>query len=294
MKRRGDLRDLDVPGLGFITSRSSGCRGPSMLSSTSAPCNKSGPSRPPAQHLVGLRGRPGGGAQGGAHDDRSPDDGSPRQGSADTYRRGSVRRVGLVGGRDLGGPGRRRRHVHGNAWRRRHPPHPGARRLERDPDGSLDPTFDHDGIVVTAVSQDDDAIGAVAMQPSGWIVTGGSAVIGASYDFALGPYEKDGSLDVSFGDDGVTTTDFFGLDDTAPGLALVPGGKVILGGSAASPATRSDFRPSGLHQGRIPRPDLRWQRNDDRLLWIERLLLRTRRSARWTNGRCWPSLRGGP
>jgi uncharacterized delta-60 repeat protein len=109
------------------------------------------------------------------------------------------------------------------------------------PDGSLDPTPDHDGIVVTAVSHDDDAIGAVAIQPSGRIVAGGSAVVGASYDFALSRYEKDGSLDVSFGDDGVTTTDFFGLDDSAPGLAVLPGGKVIVGGSAVSPVTRSDF-----------------------------------------------------
>jgi uncharacterized delta-60 repeat protein len=109
------------------------------------------------------------------------------------------------------------------------------------PDGSLDPTPDHDGIVVTAVSHDDDAIGAVAIQPSGRIVAGGSAVVGASYDFALSRYEKDGFLDVSFGDDGVTTTDFFGLDDSAPGLAVLPGGKVIVGGSAVSPVTRSDF-----------------------------------------------------
>ena len=102
------------------------------------------------------------------------------------------------------------------------------------PDGSLDPTFGGDGIVVSPVSQGDDAIGAVAIQPSGRIVTGGSAIVGTSYDFALVRYEKDGTLDVTFDGDGMATTDFFGLDDGITGLVALPGGKVAVGGSATS------------------------------------------------------------
>jgi hypothetical protein len=53
-----------------------------------------------------------------------------------------------------------------------------------------------------------------------------------SCDFALARYNKDGSLDTSFGDDGKVTTDFGGTVDQAFALAIQRNGKIVLAESA--------------------------------------------------------------
>jgi uncharacterized delta-60 repeat protein len=75
-------------------------------------------------------------------------------------------------------------------------------------DGSLDPTFDIDGLVTTdfAGPGSPDGALAVALQGDGKIVAAG----GAGSDFALARYYTDGSLDPTFDADGRVTTDFGG------------------------------------------------------------------------------------
>lgn len=68
-------------------------------------------------------------------------------------------------------------------------------------DGSLDGTFDTDGVVTTSIGTD-DKINSVAIQPDGKIVVAGSTYIGGSYDFAISRYNIDGSVDTSFDTDG--------------------------------------------------------------------------------------------
>ncbi|MEU3605387.1 calcium-binding protein [Streptomyces sp. NPDC035033] len=99
--------------------------------------------------------------------------------------------------------------------------------------GDLDPAFDGDGRVVTdlggfAGAQD------VLVQPDGKIVTiGDSYSSETSGDFTLTRYNPDGSLDTTFGGDGVVTTDFVGANnDEGRGVALQPDGKIVaVGGS---------------------------------------------------------------
>jgi uncharacterized delta-60 repeat protein len=70
-------------------------------------------------------------------------------------------------------------------------------------DGTLDPSFDGDGIVITDVSGDDAAF-AVAIQGDGRIVVGGFTDDGVSA--ALVRYDTDGTLDSTFGGgDGIAT-----------------------------------------------------------------------------------------
>jgi uncharacterized delta-60 repeat protein len=74
-----------------------------------------------------------------------------------------------------------------------------------DEDGSLDSSFSGDGRATAGFT---DARGdggrAIAFQPDGKIVAAG----GTSGDFALARFDPDGSLDATFGGDGVVTTDF--------------------------------------------------------------------------------------
>ena len=114
-------------------------------------------------------------------------------------------------------------------------------------DGSLDTTFDHDGIVTTDIDGGMDWATGVAVQPDdGKIVVAGHAYNGAtgSDDFAVVRYESDGTLDSDFGNSGVVLTDFDGNQDHASGLVLWNDGsetKIVLAGSANMDTTGYDF-----------------------------------------------------
>jgi uncharacterized delta-60 repeat protein len=76
--------------------------------------------------------------------------------------------------------------------------------IRLNPGGTLDTSFDTDGIVRTDIANSSDDAHAVAVQPNGKIVAGGSAGLGS---FALARYNADGSLDETFDTDGKLFTD---------------------------------------------------------------------------------------
>jgi uncharacterized delta-60 repeat protein len=100
-------------------------------------------------------------------------------------------------------------------------------------DGILDSTFGDGGRVVThfrAGSSDDAS--ALLLQPDGRIIVSGSTVTAnGDRDFAFARYDSDGTLDASFGVDGLLTTAISTGDDSANGLALQPDGRLVVAGS---------------------------------------------------------------
>ncbi len=60
-------------------------------------------------------------------------------------------------------------------------------------------------------------------------------------DFALARYNRNGSLDTTFGNGGLVTTDFLGKEDDAFSVLIQPDGKIVAVGSANDPATFYDF-----------------------------------------------------
>ena len=98
-------------------------------------------------------------------------------------------------------------------------------------DGSLDTTFDGDGLVTTHIVFNDQAF-AVAIQGDGRIVAAGHAASGSTFDFGLARYNADGSLDTTFDADGKVTTDFAGSHDEALGVAIQGNGKIVAAGFA--------------------------------------------------------------
>lgn len=105
-------------------------------------------------------------------------------------------------------------------------------------DGQLDPTFGDGGKIITNFGSDfGEIIYAVAIQADGKIVAAGmGGEASHNDDFALARYNSDGSLDPTFDGDGKVTTDFFNSSDTARGIVLQAGGRIVVAGSA----TKSD------------------------------------------------------
>lgn len=92
-------------------------------------------------------------------------------------------------------------------------------------DGSLDTTFDIDGIVTTPTGD----VRAAALQSDGKIIIAGQS---ASH-FFLARYNSNGSPDTTFDSDGVVSTTI-GTASFAMDLAIQPDGKIIASGSSTS------------------------------------------------------------
>ncbi|MEO8762731.1 MAG: T9SS type A sorting domain-containing protein [Ginsengibacter sp.] len=98
-------------------------------------------------------------------------------------------------------------------------------------DGSLDYTFDGDGIQVTNLGSA-DFINSIAIQSDNKIVVAGSTVFAPYFDVSyikLARYNADGSLDDGFGTGGIVTTDI-GDNQYASSVAIQSDGKIVIEG----------------------------------------------------------------
>ncbi|MEZ5908176.1 MAG: tandem-95 repeat protein [Hyphomicrobiaceae bacterium] len=100
-------------------------------------------------------------------------------------------------------------------------------------DGSVDATFGGGtGIVTTAIGSSHAYGMSVALQSDGRIVVAGSAIVGSDYDTAIVRYNSDGSLDTSFGGDGIVTTTITGAGDHGFAISIQPDGRILVAGGA--------------------------------------------------------------
>jgi uncharacterized delta-60 repeat protein len=93
----------------------------------------------------------------------------------------------------------------------------------------LDPTWDGDGIVTTAMGGGSGVQVHMAIASDGKVVAA-SDCVGSVFDFCLARYNTDGSLDTTFDGDGKVATDF-GTFDSAYGVAIDSTGKIVAAGS---------------------------------------------------------------
>ncbi|HYV92932.1 MAG TPA: T9SS type A sorting domain-containing protein [Chitinophagales bacterium] len=106
---------------------------------------------------------------------------------------------------------------------------PGTLTLVRyNSDGSLDTTFGTNGIVTDSSFE---STGSFALQVDGKIVAAG-ATSDHPHDFALIVLNQDGSIDSSFGTNGLVTTDF-GSNDYPCCVAIAPDRKIVVGGNSS-------------------------------------------------------------
>ena len=102
-------------------------------------------------------------------------------------------------------------------------------------DGGLDASFGTGGKVTTGFAVGNGIALSIAIQADGKIVVAGwSGSTPPDLNFALVRYNRDGSLDASFGTDGKATTDF-GSNDVAGDVAIQTDGKLVAVGWSGEP-----------------------------------------------------------
>lgn len=109
------------------------------------------------------------------------------------------------------------------------------------PDGSLDTTFGGDGMVTTSIGVNASARDLVLQTDGRLVAAGPSREHQRTDDFTLVRYESDGSLDTTFGGDGIVRTSIGSGTDIAHALALDENGRLVSAGYADDPSIPYDF-----------------------------------------------------
>ena len=118
--------------------------------------------------------------------------------------------------------------------------------------GSLDTSFNATGKVTTPIGR--LAAGqSVAIQTDRKLLVAGYA-LNASQDFALVRYRPDGSLDPSFGNGGLVTTDIGGSDDYGSSVAIQPDAKIVVAGYSQISTSNAGIA-SVRYEGNYPDTD---------------------------------------
>jgi uncharacterized delta-60 repeat protein len=100
--------------------------------------------------------------------------------------------------------------------------------LRLDPDGSLDTTFDGDGVATASFGSGSAVSGALAVQADGRIVAAGYS--GSPTSVAVARFDAEGAADASFGGDGTVLTTFEGTSARVTEVAVQPDGKIVAAG----------------------------------------------------------------
>lgn len=106
------------------------------------------------------------------------------------------------------------------------------------PNGSIDSSFNLDGIVKTDFFGYDDKINALVITKSNKILAAGYASFmgGTENRFALAKYNINGALDINFSSNGKADYAFDTYDDKAYAILIQPDDKIILGGHGVTAA----------------------------------------------------------
>jgi uncharacterized delta-60 repeat protein len=110
-----------------------------------------------------------------------------------------------------------------------------------NPNGTLDTSFGRDGTVRTALPGH-AAFASLVLQPDGKLVAAGASGRESHQAMLLARYNATGSLDRSFGSDGIVTTRV-GADSSAYAVAIQPDGKIVSAGTTS----KKEPLASGAH-----------------------------------------------
>lgn len=100
--------------------------------------------------------------------------------------------------------------------------------LRLNSDGSADDSFGSHGIAIMDFGNFDAVATELAVQADGGIIVAGSARSGpGQLDFALARLNADGTLDSTFGGDGLVTLDLGGVAESISGIVLLQSGEIV-------------------------------------------------------------------
>jgi uncharacterized delta-60 repeat protein len=108
-------------------------------------------------------------------------------------------------------------------------------------DGTLDNSFNVDGKALLPLEQNQFAQSVIVLSDQK-ILVGGYQVVGTKTDLFMARYHRDGSLDLSFDEDGFMVVNLGSSKDYIYSLATQPDGKIIVAGSTSNGAgAKNDF-----------------------------------------------------
>lgn len=99
--------------------------------------------------------------------------------------------------------------------------------------GVLDTTFGTNGIVTTGVGTNDAYARAIRLQSDGKILVGGNSTLSGSTAYLVARYSSNGVIDASWNGTGVNVTGVGSTGDLLGGMAILPDGKVAVGGGSS-------------------------------------------------------------
>jgi uncharacterized delta-60 repeat protein len=115
--------------------------------------------------------------------------------------------------------------------------------------GTLDASFGGDGRATTDLSNSNEQIYDLAIQPNGRIVAAGVAEVGLVPRFAVSRYRQDGSRDPTFSGDGSVRIDVAAGPDTGYGVAIQRDARIVVVGNSSDSGRESwglvRLRPHG-------------------------------------------------
>jgi uncharacterized delta-60 repeat protein len=105
--------------------------------------------------------------------------------------------------------------------------------------GTLDNSFADNGTKVFSIGDGHDFMTAIALQSDGKIIAGGHTWIAnqptLQYDFAAARLNQDGSIDNTFGNQGITTKNLIYGGNYVKGMVVQDDDKIVLSGNAEGP-----------------------------------------------------------
>jgi len=101
-------------------------------------------------------------------------------------------------------------------------------------DGTLDTSFGTNGKVIQDIGSLTDIGKPLVIQRDGKILLGGYCQGESNFDFCIARFEINGTLDTSFGTSGRVIQPIGSFDDHKQSLAILPDGKILLGGHCES------------------------------------------------------------
>lgn len=104
--------------------------------------------------------------------------------------------------------------------------------IRYDTNGSVDSSFGQNGILTTSFGLYDDTANAIGIQTDGKIIVAGHSYNGANNDIAIARYNADGTLDVTFDNDGKATTSIGNGPESAQALLIQHDLKIVVTGYA--------------------------------------------------------------
>lgn len=96
--------------------------------------------------------------------------------------------------------------------------------------GSLDPSFGTEGVVVDHYGEGENSASDIEILPDGDVLVASTIVLNGNTDFAVARYNSDGSIDGTFGVNGIASFDV-GETDVPVGIEIQNDGRIIVGGN---------------------------------------------------------------